>query len=110
GLAADVIADRLFSVLGGFLAAYPAYSALLDLPGEEGWRRAVRTRRRQQIAALFTQSSPALPPEEAERLAVIVPQLMRIPLALDGEKRLREGVIEDLRTMLVRHLRAAEER
>ncbi|MGN6550785.1 MAG: TetR/AcrR family transcriptional regulator, partial [Pararhizobium sp.] len=91
GLAADVIADRLFTVLGAFLSAYPAYSALLDLPGDEGWRRSVRTRRRQQIVALFTQSKPALPPEEAERLAVIVPQLMRIPLTLIGEKRLREG-------------------
>lgn len=109
GLAADEIADRLFTVLGGFLSAYPAYSALLDLPGDEGWRRSVRTRRRQQIVALFTQSQPALPPEEAERLAVIVPQLMRIPLTLIGEKRLREGVIEELRTMLVRHLGAQKD-
>jgi AcrR family transcriptional regulator len=109
GLGADAIADALFATLGDFLATHPAYSALLDLPGDEGWRRSVRTRRRQQIAALFGQAAPPLPAGRAERLAVIVPQLMRIPLALNGEDKLRSGVIEELRLMLGRHLRAATE-
>ena len=29
---------------------------------------------------------------------------MRIPLALVGEKKLRDGVLEELRLMLARHL------
>ncbi|MBZ9939862.1 TetR/AcrR family transcriptional regulator [Mesorhizobium sp. BR1-1-13] len=104
GLNAAVIADTLFDLLGDFLSTHPAYSALLDLHGDEGWRRKMRARRREQIAALFAQAKPPLPAGQAERLAVIVPQLMRIPLALVGEKRLRDGVLEELRLMLARHL------
>lgn len=109
GLAPAAIADALFDVLGDFLASHPAYSALLDLPGDNGWRRQMRARRRAQIAALFARAEPPLPAGQAERLAVIVPQLMRIPLALVGEKRLRDGVLEELRLMLARHLRTAGE-
>ncbi|HEY4191378.1 MAG TPA: TetR/AcrR family transcriptional regulator, partial [Mesorhizobium sp.] len=106
GLSADTIAGALFSLLGDFLAEHPVYSALLDLTGDESWRRAMRARRRQQIAALFSQAKPCLPEGQAERLAVIVPQLMRIPLSLSGEARLREGVLEELRVMLCRHLQS----
>ncbi|MGB3538058.1 MAG: TetR/AcrR family transcriptional regulator [Mesorhizobium sp.] len=106
GFSADAIADALFSLLGSFLAERPVYSALLDLPGDEGWRRQMRARRRQQIAALFSQAKPDLPPGQAERLAVIVPQLMRIPLTLTGEARLRDGILDELRLMLCRHLQA----
>lgn len=110
GMSAAEIADRLFARLGAFMAGHPAYSALLDLPGDDGWRRAMRGRRRSQIATLFAAADPPLPPGQAERLAVIVPQLMRIPLALIGEKRLRDGVLEELRLMLSRHLQAGEGR
>jgi len=108
GMDAAAIADRLFSELGSFMAGHPAYSALLDLPGDDGWRRAMRGRRRSQIAALFSAAEPPLPAGQAERLAVIVPQLMRIPLALIGEKRLRDGILEELRLMLGRHLQAGD--
>ncbi len=104
GLDAAAVADALFALLGDFLATHPAYSALLDLPGDDSWRRKMRARRRDQIAVLFAQAEPPLPAGQAERLAVIVPQLMRIPLALVGEKRLRDGVLEELRLMLARHL------
>lgn len=107
-LSATAIADALFGVLGGFMATHPAYSALLDLPGDDGWRRKTRARRRGQIAALFAQAEPPLPDGQAERLAVIVPQLMRIPLTLVSEKRLRDDVLEELRLMLSRHLEAVE--
>lgn len=101
---AATIADQLFALLGTFMATHPVYSALLDLPGDDQWRRAVRARRREQIAALFAQAYPPLPAEQAERLAVIVPQLMRIPLTLVGEERLRDEVLDELRLMLNRHL------
>jgi AcrR family transcriptional regulator len=104
GEPAPAIAERLFSELGEFVARHPAYSALLDLPGDGAWRRDIRARRRQQIAALFSGAAPAVPPAQAERLAVIVPQLMRIPITMSGEKRLREEVVEELRQMLMRHL------
>ncbi|MDW6022098.1 TetR/AcrR family transcriptional regulator [Mesorhizobium sp. BAC0120] len=104
GRAPTEIADALFSVLGSFLADRPAYSAVLDLPGDDAWLRSVRARRREQIAALFAKADPPLPGEQAERLAIIVPQLMRIPLSLLGERKLRDGVLEELRLMLRHHL------
>lgn len=106
GHAPAAIADALFALLGDFLKTHPAYSAMLDLPGDASWRRAIRIRRRNQISALFARAEPALSPEQAERIAVIVPQLMRIPLALTGEKRLRDGVVDELRQMLKAHLEA----
>lgn len=106
GLSAVAIADALFAEIGSFLAKNPVYSILLDLPGHERWRRPVRARRRQQIAALFAEARPALAPEKAERLAVIVPQLMRIALTLDARDKLRDGILEELRLMLRHHLTA----
>jgi AcrR family transcriptional regulator len=104
GEPASAIAERLFSELGEFVARHPAYSALLDLPGDGAWRRDTRARRRQQIAALFAGAVPAVPAARAERLAVIVPQLMRIPITMSGERLMREAVLEELRLMLMRHL------
>lgn len=108
GLPPAAIADALFEVLGAFLRRRPAYSALLELPGDDGWRHGVRARRREQIAALFSGAEPALSAARAERLAVIVPQLMRIPVTLRGERHLRDGILEELRLMLHRHLEAEE--
>ncbi len=108
GLPPATIADALFDVLGGFLQRRPAYSVLLELPGDESWRRGMRRRRREQIAALFSRAAPALSEARAERLAAIVPQLMRIPLALTGERHLRDGILEELRLMLHRHLEVPE--
>ncbi|MGQ4275418.1 TetR/AcrR family transcriptional regulator [Terrihabitans sp. B22-R8] len=100
------IAERLFAQLATFLGEHPEYGALLDLPGEAGWRRTVRLRRRTQIMGLFARARPPLPPEKAERMAVIIPQLMRIGSIVDAEAGLREGVFEEVRLMLHRHLEA----
>lgn len=105
GLTPAQIADALFAELAAFLDEHPVYSILLDVPGDEGWRRPVRARRRQQISALFAQAKPALPAKQVERLAVIVPQLMRIAFTLDAKQRI--GVLEELRLMLSHHLTAA---
>lgn len=107
GQSASVIADRLFAALGDFVARHPAYSALLDLPGDGAWRKTVRLQRRQQIAALFSGAVPPVPDEKAERLAIIVPQLMRIPITMSGEKRMRDEVLAELRLMLTQHLSPA---
>ncbi|MGH6678976.1 MAG: TetR/AcrR family transcriptional regulator, partial [Bradyrhizobium sp.] len=93
-LPAAAIAGALFTTLGEFMSERPVYAALLDLPGDDRWRRSLRMQRRDQIAALFAQAKPPLAPGQAERLAVIVPQLMRIPLALNAEKKLREAILE----------------
>jgi AcrR family transcriptional regulator len=102
---AVAIADALFDELAVFLAAHPVYGVLIELPGEDGWKPAVRQRRRAQIAALFQQAVPALPADQCDRLALIVPQLMRMSAALSGEApATRDAVLLELRTMLRRHL------
>ncbi len=107
GWSAVALAEALFDELTAFLVQHPVYAALIDLPGEDGWRDAVRVRRRRQIAALFSQSDPALPPGQPERLAVIVPQLIRMTMLLGTEpEALREGVLAELRAMLKHHLAA----
>ena len=99
------IADALFDTLSAFLAAHPVYATLVERPGDERWKRAVRLRRRAQIEALFAHAAPALPPGQAERLAIIVPHLMAIPLRIEGlTKPRRQSVLDELRQMLHAHL------
>ena len=104
GQPAGRVSDALFDALSGFLAEHPVYGALIDLPGGDSWRLAVRDRRRSQIAALFAEARPALPGGQPERLAVIVPMLMRATAALSGEAALRDAVLDEARAMLRRHL------
>lgn len=106
GKSASGVARALFDELGGFLAQHPVYPALLDVPGHDSWKQAVRARRRAQIAALFAAARPALPDGQAERLAVIVPQLMRITMMGGHEAAADDAILDELRTMLCRHLEA----
>ena len=102
---AMALADALFQELSLFLAEHPVYSMLIDMPGDVAWKQAIRARRRAQIANLFAQADPPLPGDKAERLAVIVPQLMRITMTIPKETpALQAGVSEEIRTMLRRHL------
>lgn len=102
---AAAIADALFDTMARFLADHPVYATLVELPGDESWKRAVRVRRRAQIEALLAQAEPPLPPGQAERLAVIVPHLMAIPPRTEGLTGLRrEAVLDELRRMLHTHL------
>jgi AcrR family transcriptional regulator len=105
GWTAAAIADALFDELARFLACHPVYAALIDLPGDDGWRQAVRTRRRNQIAALFAQARPPLPKDQPERLAMIIPQLMRMVMVLaDDSTPPRGAIMGELRAMLRHHL------
>jgi AcrR family transcriptional regulator len=108
GQSAPALADALFDALAAFLAEHPVYAVLIELPGEDGWRDAVRARRRSQIAALFARADPPLPAGQAERLAVIVPQLMRLTTVLGTEPpAVRDAVLAELRAMLRHHLERA---
>jgi AcrR family transcriptional regulator len=105
GWSAAAIADGLFDELALFLAADPVYAALIDLPGDDARRNALRARRRVQIGALFAQAQPPLPAGQPERLAMIVPHLMRLTLQLGAERTsLGEAVREEMRGMLRHHL------
>ena len=106
GRDAASIADALFDTLAAFLAAHPVYPVLVDVPGEARWRRPVRARRRAQVAALFAAADPPLPPGPPDRLAPLVPELMRTTMVL--AHRLPPGlhgeVADELRAMLRHHL------
>jgi len=101
------IADALFNELTAFLAAHPVYAILMDLPGDEDWRQELRARRRAQLAKLFSAAKPPLRPGQAERLAIIVPQLMRIILTVQRDALSSDGIVEELRLMLHHHLEAS---
>jgi len=104
---AAALADALLDELEQFLTQNPVYTVLVEVPGEDEWRAAIRRRRRRQIAALFAQAVPALPAGQPERLAVIIPQLMRMTVMLAGEpKALQISVLAEVRTMLRHHLNA----
>jgi AcrR family transcriptional regulator len=105
GWAAAAIADAVFQELSAFLHRHPVYAALVDRAGDEAWRLAVRAHRRVQIAALFGLATPSLPEGQAERLAVLVPLLMRSVITLFGEPAVtRAALLVELRAMLRHHL------
>lgn len=106
GKSASELAQAIFDELAGFLAQHPVYPALIDVPGAQDWKQAVRARRRAQITALFAQVDPPLAAGQPERLALIVPQLMRITMtgSDDGPDT---AILDELRTMLRRHLEPA---
>jgi AcrR family transcriptional regulator len=107
GWDAVALADAVFDELETFLTRNPVYTVLIEVPGDDEWRSAIRRRRRQQIAAIFAQAVPPLPDGQPERLAVIIPQFMRMTIMLGGEpKALRIGVLAELRAMLRHHLQA----
>jgi AcrR family transcriptional regulator len=109
GWSAGAIADGLFDEMAAFQRQDPVYAVLIDVPGEDGWRQTIRARRRQQIRSLFVQARPALPKGQPERLALIVPHLIRITLQLGAERSaLGHAVLDELRAMLRHHLEWSE--
>ena len=105
GWKAAAIADALFGELAEFLAAHPEYGVLIDLPGDDEWKAKIRARRREQMTTLFENAVPPLSEGQSQRLAVIVPQLMRLVMVLGDEAASsRAEVLEELRAMLSHHL------
>jgi len=105
GYTAAAIADALFQEFSAFLHHQPAYIVLVERAGDECWRQAVRAHRRVQITALFGLATPALPDGQAERLALLVPSLMRSVMILAGEPiAMRAALLAELRAMLSHHL------
>lgn len=105
GSTAASIADALFLELSAFLHQHPIYTVLIDLAGDEAWHQAVRTQRRVPVAALFELAAPALPRDQAERLALLVPSLMHSIMISGGEPApLRAALLQEPRAMLYHHL------
>ncbi len=105
GSTAAAIADALFLELSAFLHQHPVYTVLIDLAGDDAWRQAVRNQRRVQVAALFELAAPALPRDQADRLALLVPSLMHSVMLLGREPApLRAACLQELRAMLRHHL------
>jgi AcrR family transcriptional regulator len=109
---AAAIGDAVFAALSAFMADHPVYAVLIDLRGDDDWKHTMRARRRSQIAALFAHAVPPLPKGQAERLALIVPELMKISLHLSGmpPRKLRDEVLSEVRGMLRHHLEYGDTR
>lgn len=102
-----VLVDTLFRDLSDFLTTHPAFVVLADWRGIDPKRKKqTRRRLRAQIADLLAQADPPVASRRAEALAVVVLHLMRSAVAIAGEPDLpiRAAVLDELRTMLRRHL------
>ena len=103
--------ERLFQDLSAFLIAHPSFVLLADRPAaDKAQKTARRNRMRNQIATLLSQTNPPLSHTRADVMAVIVLHLMRVAAAVSGETDLpvRDAVLRDLRTMLVRQVNEPE--
>jgi AcrR family transcriptional regulator len=103
------LADALFRDLSEFLTAHPAFVTLADRRDiDKRRKKRTRARLRGQIAALLEQADPPVAPARAEALAVIILHLLRSAVAIAGEDDLanRATVLDELRTMIRRHLAA----
>ena len=105
------LVERLFQDLSAFLIAHPSFVLLADRPAaDKAQKTARRNRMRNQIATLLSQTNPPLSRTRADVMAVIVLHLMRVAAAVSGETDLpvRDAVLRDLRTMLVRQVNEPE--
>ncbi len=107
GLAPDRLADTLYERFFAFLSANPAFITLADRPPDPG-KSARRSAMRSALADLIVGMAPPKPRREAEGLAVVILQLMKMAVAVSGEADLpnRDVVMDDLRMMLRRLLAA----
>ncbi|MET3109383.1 AcrR family transcriptional regulator [Oxalobacteraceae bacterium GrIS 1.18] len=99
--------DLLFARLSEFLEQHPAFSTLAQR-GEVDPERKLATRvgMRQQIGLLLSRTTTPLTPERSESVAILILELMKMVVGLgktDGPK-VRNAVLDELRTMLFRHL------
>jgi len=104
---AGALVDRLFRMIADFLDTHPVFVALADRRTIDPKRKqAVRKRLRGEVAALFALAEPKIAAARIEAIAVLIPHLMRVIVALRSETELpnRARVIDELRAMLVAHL------
>ena len=102
-----VLTDRLFRLLVEFLDSHPVFVVLADRRNiDPRHKQAVRRRLRGEVAALLALAEPKVPPARIEAMAVLIPHLMRVVVAVRAETGLgnRSRVLEELRAMLVAHL------
>jgi len=99
--------DLLFTRLINFLDHHPAFSALSQRSDVDPAKKlATRIGMRQQIGTLLTRTSTPLTPQRADSLAILILELMKMVVALGktDSPLVRDAVLEELRTMLIRHL------
>lgn len=101
------VADRLFDTLSAFLADHPAFVVLIDRRDpDQVAKQARRTKLREQVASLLLGTSPSLPADKAEAMAVIILHFMKIAMVVGSEVDLPDGqsALSELRMMLRNHL------
>ncbi len=73
---ADLV-ERLFAVMLGFLAEFPAYLQLLDITVDNRRDPVARNRLREHFALLFRAKQPGLSLKEASRVANVTFQILK---------------------------------
>jgi AcrR family transcriptional regulator len=108
-LAIPELVDRIFGVFIDFIDGHPAYFPLLNAPVSRRRDQTARNRLRlrEEFAAAFGRKQPALPPEEALRVARVAVEMVKAinPLYGDVKPKERLAVIAELKLALVAYLR-----
>ena len=104
GLGAAAAMERVFAVLGDFLADHPAFGALADRRDIDKQRKKeARALLRGRLAAMLTAAAPPVPKARAEAAAVIILHLIRAAVVLlndPDETGIREAALTEMRGML----------
>src|SRR5579859_5425229 len=103
GLGAAAAMERVFAVLGEFLADQPAFAALADRRDiDKQKKKETRAMLRGRLAALLMAAQPPVPPAQAQAAAVIVLHLIRAAVMLNesDEAPVRDAALAEMRRML----------
>jgi AcrR family transcriptional regulator len=107
-LSVEELAERLFALMTGFMAARPAYLPLLSVSLNFKRDAAARNRLRGKFAELFQGYSPALAEEDAFRVAEVTLQVVKSlsPLYAAAKPKDRAALVSEYRMVVSSYLAA----
>ncbi|HEY4350972.1 MAG TPA: TetR/AcrR family transcriptional regulator [Paraburkholderia sp.] len=106
GLAVAELVERLFALLVEFMDTHPAYLPLLSVSLNFKRDAAVRNRLRKRFAELFQRYQPALPADDAFRVAEVALQVVKSmsPLYIAAKPKERAALIREYKAVLTAYL------
>ncbi|MEX3930794.1 TetR family transcriptional regulator [Paraburkholderia phymatum] len=104
----DELVERLFALMVEFMAARPAYLPLLSVSLNFRRDAAARNRLRGKFAELFQRYSPALPDDDAFRVAEVTLQVVKSlsPLYAAAKPKERKPLVDEYKTVVSSYLAA----
>jgi AcrR family transcriptional regulator len=106
GLAVADLVERLFALLVAFMNTHPAYLPLLSVSLNFKRDAAARNRLRKRFAQLFQRYQPALPGDDAFRIAEVTLQVVKSmnPLYIAAKPKERAALIGEYKAVLTSYL------